>query len=179
ERRRVAARPGIHLAYQAHRADGRRVGAGPHLHPESSHHRIAGRICGPEEPAQRSSAGLGSDRPGCVGTCPVRWAAGLAALLISCGPTAERRGDTVILASGADLESINPLITTHPLARQVQRYALLTTLLRYDSTLTPVPYLATSWTWTRDSMGLTFRIFAGLKWHDGAPTTAYDAAWTI
>jgi len=109
----------------------------------------------------------------------VRWAAGLAALLISCGPTAERRGDTVILASGADLESINPLITTHPLARQVQRYALLTTLLRYDSTLTPVPYLATSWTWTRDSMGLTFRIFAGLKWHDGAPTTAYDAAWTI
>lgn len=100
-------------------------------------------------------------------------------LLTACGPAAGRRGNTVILASGADLESINPLFTTHPLARQVQRYALLTTLVRYDSALTPQPYLATSWTWTRDSMGLSFRIFTGLRWHDGVPTTAFDAAWTL
>ena len=103
----------------------------------------------------------------------------LLALLVGCGPTAARRGNTVILASGADLESINPLLTTHPLARQVQRYALLTTLVRYDSTLRPIPYLATSWTWSRDSLALTFRIFSGLKWNDGVPTTAYDAAWTL
>jgi peptide/nickel transport system substrate-binding protein len=101
------------------------------------------------------------------------------ALLVGCGPIAGRRGNTVILASGADLESVNPLLTTHPLARQVQRYALLTTLVRYDSTLAPIPYLATSWTWSRDSLGLTFRIFSGLKWNDGVPTTAYDAAWTL
>src|SRR5688572_9058257 len=92
-------------------------------------------------------------------------AAGLI-LLVACGPPAARRGNTVILASGADLESINPLLTTHPLARQVQRYALFTTLVRYDSSLSPVPYLAQSWTWARDSLGLTFRIFSGLKWHD-------------
>lgn len=100
-------------------------------------------------------------------------------LLLACGPTAARRGNTVILASGADLESINPLLTTHPLARQVQRYALLTTLVRYDSSLTPVPYLATAWTWSRDSLALTFRIFSGLRWNDGVPTTAFDAAWTL
>ena len=103
----------------------------------------------------------------------------LLGLLVACGPTAARRGNTVILASGADLESINPLLTTHPLARQVQRYALLTTLVRYDSALTPIPYLATSWTWSRDSLALTFRIFSGLKWNDGVPTTAWDAAWTL
>ena len=53
-----------------------------------------------------------------------------------------RRGATVLFASGADLQSINPLLTLHPLARQVQRYVLLTTLARYDSALTPQPYLA-------------------------------------
>lgn len=104
---------------------------------------------------------------------------GALGLTLACGPTAARRGNTVILASGADLESVNPLLTTHPLARQVQRYALLTTLIRYDSTLTPIPYLATGWTWSRDSLALTFRIFSGLVWHDGHPTTAYDAAWTL
>jgi peptide/nickel transport system substrate-binding protein len=85
----------------------------------------------------------------------------------------------VILASGADLQSPNPLLTTHPLARQIQRYALLVTLVRYDSTLTPVPYLARSWSWSGDSTVLTLRLFSGLAWHDGTPTTARDAQWTL
>ena len=85
----------------------------------------------------------------------------------------------MILASGADLQSPNPLLTTHPLARQIQRYALLVTLVRYDSALTPVPYLARSWTWSADSTVLTMRLFSGLDWHDGTPTTARDAQWTL
>lgn len=100
----------------------------------------------------------------------------LSALACSSVP---RRANTVILASGADLQSANPLLTTHPLARQVQRYALLVTLVRYDSTLTPIPYLARSWHWSTDSTTITLRIFAGLRWHDGSPTTAHDAAWTL
>ena len=58
---------------------------------------------------------------------------------------AARRGATVLFASGADLQSMNPLVTLHPLARQVQRYVLLTTLARYDSALVPEPYLARAW----------------------------------
>lgn len=85
----------------------------------------------------------------------------------------------MILASGADLQSPNPLLTTHPLARQIQRYALLVTLVRYDSSLTPVPYLARSWTWSADRTELTMRLFSGLAWHDGTPTTARDAQWTL
>ena len=73
----------------------------------------------------------------------------------ACSPTA-RRGDTIVFASGADLQSINPLLTVHPLARQVQRYALLTTLVRYDSLMRPIPYLARSWDWAPDSTSLTF-----------------------
>lgn len=107
-----------------------------------------------------------------------RTVACLALLTLACSG-APRRANTVILASGADLQSPNPLVTTHPLAKQVQRYALLVTLVRYDSTLTPIPYLARSWSWSEDGTALTLRIFSGLRWHDGEPTTAEDAAWTL
>ncbi len=85
----------------------------------------------------------------------------------------------MLFASGADLQSINPLLTQHPLARQVQRYVLLTTLVRYDSALVPVPYLASRWRWSDDRRSLSFTIQPGVRWHDGAPTTARDAAWTL
>ncbi|MBA3317922.1 MAG: ABC transporter substrate-binding protein [Gemmatimonadales bacterium] len=108
----------------------------------------------------------------------------LAALLVAlslpaCQPEAARRGATVLFASGADLQSINPLLTQHPLARQVQRYVLLTTLARYDRALTPQPYLARGWSWSEDRRQLTFRLQPDVRWHDGAPTTARDVAWTI
>ena len=103
----------------------------------------------------------------------------LAVLVSACGSTAARRGDTVLFASGADLQSINPLLTVHPLARQVQRHVLLTTLARYDSTLTPRPYLARAWEWSPDRRGLTFHLETAVRWHDGPPTTAHDVAWTL
>jgi peptide/nickel transport system substrate-binding protein len=103
----------------------------------------------------------------------------LGAALAACGARAERRGATVLYASGADLQSINPLVVIHPLARQVQKFLLLTTLARYDSALRPVPYLARAWEWSRDGATLTLRLRADVRWHDGTPTTARDAAWTL
>lgn len=100
-------------------------------------------------------------------------------LLNACGDESLRRGDTVLFASGADLQSINPLLTVHPLARQVQRYVLLTTLARYDSTLTARPYLARSWNLSGGGRTLTFRLRTDVRWHDGTPTTARDVAWTL
>jgi peptide/nickel transport system substrate-binding protein len=103
----------------------------------------------------------------------------LAALITACGSSADRRGATVLFASGADLQSINPLLTVHPLARQVQRYVLLTTLARYDSSLTPRPYLARSWEWSPDRRRLTFHLETAVRWHDGVPTTSRDVVWTL
>jgi peptide/nickel transport system substrate-binding protein len=103
----------------------------------------------------------------------------LLAGLLACQPAASRRGATVLFASGADLQSMNPLLTLHPLARQVQRYVLLTTLARYDSALAPRPYLARGWTWSADRRALTFRLVPGVSWHDGVPTTARDVRWTL
>jgi peptide/nickel transport system substrate-binding protein len=101
----------------------------------------------------------------------------LLAALAGCGPS--RPAGTVVYASGADLQSINPLVTTHPLARQVQRYALFTTLVRYDSALAPRPYLALGWRWSDDRRTVTFTLHPGVRWHDGTPTTSGDVAFTL
>src|SRR5438874_4923781 len=101
------------------------------------------------------------------------------ATLAACGGQAARRGRTVVYASGADLQSVNPLVTVHPLAKQVERYVLLTTLGRYDSTLAPRPYLAREWTWTPDRQMLVLRLQSGVRWHDGVATSARDGAWTL
>ena len=100
-------------------------------------------------------------------------------VLAACGSVADRRGATVMFASGADLQSINPLVTVHPLARQVQRYVLFTTLARYDTALTPRPYLARSWAWAKGNRELRLQLQRDVRWHDGRPTTARDVAWTL
>lgn len=89
-----------------------------------------------------------------------------------------RPDGVVVLASGADLESGNPLVTIHPLSRQVQRYVLFTTLARYDGELQPEPYAA-EWDWSGDRRELTFRLAGELRWHDGTPTTSRDVAFTL
>lgn len=88
------------------------------------------------------------------------------------------RTATVLYASGADLQSINPLVTVHPLAKAVQKHVLLLTLAAYDSTLTPVPRLAT-WEWNGERTTLTFRLRPDVRWHDGVPTRARDVVWTL
>ena len=90
-----------------------------------------------------------------------------------------RPAGTVVYASGADLESANPLVTIHPLSRQVQRYVLFVTLARYDSALVPRPYAAREWRWSPDRRALTLRLAPGLRWHDGQPTTPRDVVFTI
>jgi peptide/nickel transport system substrate-binding protein len=98
--------------------------------------------------------------------------------LLSCRPTSREPG-TVVIASGTDLESANPLVTVHPMARQVQRHMLFVTLVRLDSLLQPVPYFARSWTWDESRRTVTFTLDSALQWHDGTPTTAADVAFTL
>lgn len=107
----------------------------------------------------------------------VRWLAAMFALS-SCAPPRER-ADTVVYATGADLEGANPITTVHPLARQVQRYALLVTLVRLDSALRPVPYAARTWRWGDRRASVTFALDTALRWHDGVSTTAADVAFTL
>ncbi|MCW8182277.1 ABC transporter substrate-binding protein, partial [Verminephrobacter eiseniae] len=52
-------------------------------------------------------------------------------------------------------------------------------LLRYGPDLMPQPELAQSWTISPDGLTYTFQLASGVKWHDGKPFTAADAAFSI
>lgn len=104
--------------------------------------------------------------------------AAVALVIAGCGPSPRPR-DVVVYASGTDLESANPLVTIHPLSRQVQRHVLFVTLVRYDSALSPQPYYARSWSWSADRRSLSLRLDANLRWHDGRATTSRDVAFTM
>ena len=43
----------------------------------------------------------------------------------------------------------------------------------------PAPYLASKWSLSSDKLTWTFTLHSGLKWSDGKPITAADAAWTL
>ena len=100
-------------------------------------------------------------------------------MLLTAACTPPDLGDTVVLASGADLESADPIVTVHPMARQVQRHALLVTLLRMDAALRPEPYYARTWEWGDSGRVLRLELEPGLRWHDGVPTTSADVAFTL
>ena len=117
--------------------------------------------------------------PGAPRSTARAFAIGLAAALLSSCVADSRAAGTVVYASGADLESPNPLVTVHPLSRQLQRFALFVTLASFDSTLEARPYAARRWRWSDDRRTLTLDLVTSLRWHDGAPTTAADAAFTI
>lgn len=102
-----------------------------------------------------------------------------AALCISACGAPPRPPETAVIASGADLESANPLVTVHPMSRQVQRHALFVTLVRLDSALQPVPYYARQWEWNSERKVLTFTLNNELKWHDGERTSARDVKFTF
>ncbi len=104
--------------------------------------------------------------------------AAVACLILGCGGAVREPG-VIVLASGADLESANPLVTVHPLSRQIQRYALFVTLTRLDDSLRQVPYFARSWRWSRDSTSMTMVLSRALRWHDGRSVTADDVAFTV
>jgi peptide/nickel transport system substrate-binding protein len=87
--------------------------------------------------------------------------------------------DTLVLASGSDLESANPVVTVHPMSRQVQRHVLYVPLVQLDSTLALVPALARRWQWSDDGRTLTFTLRTDVRWHDSVPTTARDAKFTF
>ena len=100
------------------------------------------------------------------------------AVVVACGPPG-RHGRDVVVASGAELESVNPLVTVHPLANEIDRYVLLTTLARRDSALVPTPYLARAWQWAADRRTLRLALVSDLVWADGVSTSARDVAWTL
>ena len=52
-------------------------------------------------------------------------------------------------------------------------------LLRYDTELQPMPSLAREWSVSEDGLTYIFHLQEGVLWHDGAPFTSDDVAFTL
>ncbi|UCC49684.1 MAG: hypothetical protein JSV41_05870 [Gemmatimonadota bacterium] len=96
-------------------------------------------------------------------------------------PDSLRYGGTVVVAYMAEPSSMNQFASVDENARELQNFVLFTTLIQYDENLQPAPYLAERWDTaaTIEGLALTFHLRDGVRWHDGAPTTAHDFKFTF
>ncbi|MFF3561651.1 ABC transporter substrate-binding protein [Streptomyces sp. NPDC002574] len=103
----------------------------------------------------------------------------LGAATIGTAPTASAaQGTTLRSAMAGQVDSLNPFLGY--LKGSLDVYAAVyPTLNTLKADGTPGPYLATSWSTSPDKLTWTFKIRDGLKWSDGKPLTAEDAAWTL
>ena len=127
-------------------------------------------------------------------TRPVRLAAGAAAATLVAGlaltgtaaadsstpsPTGSTSKVVFTLGNMQDMDSANPFTGVTAAAYDIYQdeYPTLTQYAAKDFGI--VPGLAESWTESADHLTWTYKIRAGLKWSDGVPLTAADAAYTF
>jgi peptide/nickel transport system substrate-binding protein len=87
-------------------------------------------------------------------------------------------GSTLRVVADTSISTFNPFLAYFNGELNVlgNIYPTLTTINEKSQ---PAPYLATSWSVSPDNLTWTFKIRSGLKWTDGKPITAADAAWTL
>lgn len=86
--------------------------------------------------------------------------------------------NSVIVIIDADPETLNPGLTTQTSTLDIQA-KVFEGLVWIDSDGVPQPELASSWTVSADELTYTFKLRAGVKWHDGQPFTSADVKWSL
>ncbi|WP_456451586.1 peptide-binding protein [Hydrogenimonas sp.] len=84
---------------------------------------------------------------------------------------------TLHLSLGANPSRINPLLATDSASGEITGW-VFNGLVKFDKNAQIVGDLAESWTFETPTR-LVFRLREGVKWHDGAPFTAHDVAFTF
>ena len=74
-------------------------------------------------------------------------------------------------------DTMNPLTTYSTEAMEIINL-VYDKLLDYDTAFKVIPSLAEEFEYSEDGLTLTFHLRPGVKWHDGTPFTAEDAAFT-
>ena len=101
-------------------------------------------------------------------------AVALALLVPHPGPArAQPTGGTAVIAVAGDPGHLNPAISTAGPLHAVAG-SLFNGLVALDEAGRPEPDLAESWVVAPDGLSVTFRLRAGVRWHDGRPFTATD-----
>ncbi|MEQ1690150.1 MAG: peptide ABC transporter substrate-binding protein [Gemmatimonas sp.] len=96
-------------------------------------------------------------------------------------PATPLPGGSLIISAFADADVLMPPLTMTGQGLQVvdavfDRLAQPT--LSSDGLTAFAPALATSWTWSADSLSITFAVDERARWHDGQPVTARDVRFT-
>jgi len=94
-------------------------------------------------------------------------------------PDDPRYGGTLVAGGIGELsDGMNAAVSTDYYATQHQQFVNLMTLIDYDESANPRPYLAESWEVSPDGTTLTFHLRDDIYWHDGEITDARDVAFT-
>ena len=105
--------------------------------------------------------------------CLATLAAGLPAFA-----TEPVRGGTLVVGGAAEPRHLNPAVQSGA-ATGVPGAQLFAGLVRIDGRFEPQPYLARSWTVSADGLRYTFRLAPHARFHDGAPVTSRDIAFSL
>ncbi len=97
--------------------------------------------------------------------------------------TAAASGGTVVIAVAADVDALIPPLVSGVQGRQVtdlifDRLAEIGDSLNTTGDHGFRPRLAERWTWSADSLSISFALNPRARWHDGKPVTARDVRFT-
>jgi len=89
-----------------------------------------------------------------------------------------KMGGTLITVLGSNVRNLNSavqsgIVTGFPGAQ------LFASPLRYDENWEPQPYLAETWEVSEDGLTVTLNLVKNAKFHDGAPLTSEDVAFSV
>ncbi len=101
-------------------------------------------------------------------------AGALAALSAAAEP---KQGGTLVVAAAGGLRHLNPAVQSG--AQAGLGVQLFAGLLRVDEAFRPRPYLAERWEVSEDGLSYTFHLARGARFHDGAPVTSEDVAFSL
>jgi peptide/nickel transport system substrate-binding protein len=86
--------------------------------------------------------------------------------------------DVLVVALNSDPLYLNPVIASEGTSQQVNAF-IFNALLKFNEHLELVGDLAESWKSSKDEKTWTFTLKKNITWHDGAPFTAEDVAFTF
>ena len=108
------------------------------------------------------------------------FAATAAAAIVASSALADdpKSGGTLTMAIQQTPRHLNPAVQSGTATGQPGTQ-LFASLLRYDEGWDPQPYLAETWEVSEDGLSVTMNLVKGATFHDGAPITSEDVAFSI
>jgi len=109
----------------------------------------------------------------------IQWAAVLlGAASIATPVAAQQAGGTLVMVIHPEPANLASHLSSGAVT-QLAATKIYDGLLEYDLNISPQPSLATEWNLSDGGKTITFKLRAGVKWHDGKPFTSADVRYSI